>query len=179
MDRASRLLQKLDREKSRVFTHASSLSLPQLLFKPSPESWSVLEVLDHVSRVERAMLAVWKENLPNGHPVAPPERFRALIVRCVMRSPVKVKVPRGAESVLPAASASLAGIAAGTSQTRNEIQQLLDTLSSRQHSRGFVRHPVSGWMTPSMTLAFLRAHLRHHRYQISKLIRSPDFPTTP
>ena len=52
---------------------------------------------------------------------------------------------------------------------RQDISGLLQSLESQQLRCGLFRHPVSGWMTISQTLAFTSAHLRHHVYQVERL----------
>lgn len=125
------------------------------------------------STVEGEMLAVWKNNLANGQRVDFSDRYRGLVVRYVMmRSPMKIKVPRGAEAVFPKEGLGLDYVTTEWGKTRDDIGQLVRSLSEFQLNKGYVRHPVSGWMTPEMTLGFLRAHLSHHGFQIRRLERA-------
>jgi len=155
--------EKLERQKSALLSDVASLGAEQIWFRPEPSSWSVADVLDHLVKVEQASLEAVRRQLPGDAPPALGDRMRAAIVILVMRSPVRVKVPASATQVLPEA-ADPAKSEPRWSEVRKEMGDLLRSLQPEQ-----LRHPVSGWMTMAQALAFLSAHLRHHRYQIDRL----------
>ncbi len=141
------------------------------MFRPDAASWSALDVISHLVKVEAAFIRRVKDSLPEGNAVTMKERFRALVVVGVMRSPARVKVPAGAAAVLPESSVSLAELAAEWSEVRRQMRLLLDSIPTDQMRRGFSKHPVSGWMSIPMALRFLSAHLHHHEYQLRRLER--------
>lgn len=97
--------ERLEKEKAGLLSGMSSWPEERLRFRPEPLAWSTLDVLDHLVKVEKGFLSQVRSSLPEGHAVSIPGRLRALMVNLVMRSPLRVKVPAGAEIVLPDNSA--------------------------------------------------------------------------
>jgi len=128
-----------------------------------------LDVLDHLVKVEEALLEAAHEQLPNGIPVTFKDRVGAFFVISVMRSPMRVKVPTSATMVLPEATTDSHDTAKRWSEVREQMANLLRSLQPEQLRTGLFRHPVSEWMTMANALAFLSAHLRHHEYQLNRL----------
>lgn len=164
-----RWFEKLERQKADVLSEISGWSAERLRFQPSPSSWSTLAVLDHLVKVEESLLLALQSSLPDGHSVPFKDRLGGLAVTCVMLSPMRVKVPTAAKIVVPDTVSDPLLVTNRWNKTRAELANLLNRLSPMQIRRGLFRHPVSGWMTVQRTLAFLSAHLGHHRYQLKRL----------
>ena len=159
----------LERQKARLLSEVLTWSAERAQFRPEPTGWSTLDVLDHLVKVEKAFLRTVQNNLPDGHPVTYKDRIGALFIIGVMRSPMHVKVPASATTVLPGTTTDSRTLSNKWDETRGEMAGLLTALLPSQFRAGLFRHPVSGWMTVSQAMAFLSAHLRHHGYQLNKL----------
>jgi uncharacterized damage-inducible protein DinB len=164
-----RRFERLERQKCSILSGVMRLSAAQLHFRPAPAAWSVLDVLDHLIRVEKALLEAVREHLPSGAPLTFRDRVRAWLLTAVMLTPIRVKVPASASVVWPERTADLPEAAASWDDVRGRMANLLGSLQPEQRYRGLFRHPVSGWMTMADALAFLAAHLRHHEYQLNRL----------
>ena len=164
-----RRFERLERQKAALLSGISIWSTARLRFQPDPASWSVLDVLQHLVKVEEAFLRAVGANLPHGRALTLKDRVGALAVLGVMRSPIRVKVPARAATVAPEATEDLPLLTVHWDQAREKLGQLLNVLSPEQFCRGLFRHPVSGWMSVPQGLAFLSAHLRHHEYQVDRL----------
>ena len=170
MDRAlQRKFQKLQRQKQDVLSDLAGLSAAQLHFQPDSNSWCALDVLDHVIKTESTILAMVRQQLPNKNRVTLQNRAGAMLVNAIMRSPIRVKVPRQATMVLPSTESDLPDITANWSRTRDDIATLLESLTPEQMRIGAFRHPVAGWMNVNRTLMFLSVHLSHHVFQLERL----------
>lgn len=160
---------KLEGQKRAVVAEVGALSAAQLNFRPGSGVWSVLDVVDHLIKVETGWLGAVRTELPDGKPVTLRDRVGAMVVNGVMRSPIRVRVPAGAEMVLPAPAVDREEAGARWDGVREEMVGLLSSLTPSQLRCGVFRHPVSGWMTVAGSLDFLSAHLRHHEYQLGRL----------
>lgn len=164
------LYEKLERQKKTVLSEVALWSPAQVRFRPKPSAWSALDVLDHLVKVEVALIDAVRSELPDGNPMTFRDQVGALIILVVMLSPVRVKVPPAALTVLPEVMTDDASdIAAHWEQVRGDMGILLQSLQPNQLNRGLFRHPVSGWMTIRQAIAFLSAHLQHHEYQLNRL----------
>jgi len=161
--------EKLETQKQDVLADIARLSPTQLRFRPEQTAWSVSEVIDHLVKVEKALLEAARGQLPNGTPLKFNDRVGALFIIGIMQLPMRVKVPASASMVLPEATADTSEIAMRWSAVREEMAEMLRSLRPEQLRCGLFRHPVSGWMTMARALAFLSAHLRHHDYQLNRL----------
>ena len=142
----------------------------RLQFRLNAYSWSTLQVLDHLVKVEEVWLAAVIKNASPGHAVTPRERFAGLVATCVMLLPTRVKVPPGAQSVVPDTALELTFISTQWAKVRREISDSFQDFPI--HTLGVLQHPITGWMNLDRATSFLSAHFRHHRYQLSRLERA-------
>jgi hypothetical protein len=142
----------------------------QLDFRPTPESWSALMILDHMIKTERTVLSVMRTNLAKNYQVTLRQRFRSAVVLTIMALPIKVKVPKAVTFLVPAQEQlDLDSLCKQWEEDRIHLSEFICGLSSEDRKRGVFRHPVGGWTTPNGALLFLRAHIYHHRYQLGRL----------
>ena len=121
-------------------------------------------------RVEEVWLEAVMKNASPGHAVTPRARFAGFVATCVMLLPTHVKVPSGAQAVVPDATLELPPISTRWAKIRCQISDSFQYFPV--HNRGVLPHPITGWMNLDRATSFLSAHLRHHRYQLSRLQRA-------
>jgi len=160
---------KLEEQKERLLSDISKLPAKRLRFRPNPKTWSILEILDHLVKVEDSIMNMVRQNLPDGNQVSPIDRLGAVMVTSMMKTTIRVKVPAQATMVLPQDVDGLAEIETRWNLTRTEMSRLLSSLQNEQLKCGLFRHPVGGWMTMAQTLGFISAHLKHHVFQINRV----------
>ncbi len=163
------MFDRLERQKEAVLSRVVSWPKERLLFRHESNSWSTLDVVDHLVKVERSSLAAIRSSLPGGHPVTLKDRLGAFVVISIMKSPMRVKVPSSASEVFPDSEADLVSVSEHWNQTRVILRKVLDSLSADQLRCGLLRHPVAGWMTMSGAMDFVSAHMRHHEFQLRRL----------
>ncbi len=151
----------------------NALAPSQLEFQPAAGAWSLLQVLEHLVLSEQALLQGARRKLTQpSRPVTPRENIMAFVVRRVMNSSIRVKTPAKASHVIPQSKKSFDALRGEWSLTRDEWEQFLEGLTPEWRTSALFRHPVSGGMTPTQTLRFVRCHLDHHQRQIDRLIES-------
>jgi len=167
---AFRLLQP---QKEFFLSELSPWNSGQLRFSCKPGSWSALQVLDHVVRTERGILAEMQKNVQRCEGVPFVQRFRGDLLIQLMRSPARVQVPRSvARFILPGDALDLAELAAAWNDSQAKLGQWVAEVREDQTAYAGFRHPVSGWMSVLQGVLFLAAHVRHHRYQLGRIRRS-------
>ncbi len=168
----ARSFESLETAKQRLVAELETWGNARLRFQPNLKSWSTLDVVDHLVKVEDAFLQEVDEALPGSRKVNLRERFGALAVICVMRSPLRIQTPPSAAQVLPQGLTTWAETRENWGKVRERLRLLLDQIRPERHQLALFRHPVSGWMTIRRGLGFLDAHLRHHQYQLERLKRA-------
>ena len=168
----------LQRQKHAFLSELKDWHLAQTSFRCAPGSWCALEVLDHVVKAERGILADIQWNLVRANHVSLSDRIRSELLIRFMRTPLRVRVPGPLSQVLPGTDADLPTLIATWSDSQTRIQELLKDFRIDTHAMAAFHHPVSGWMTASQALSFLAAHTRHHRYQLVRIRRNPAWSRT-
>ena len=185
MDRGiARRIGALDAERRAFLQKIGRWAPEQLRFRPVPRGWSALQVLDHVQRTEAATLAHLRDNRCARIPHPFFDRLRISILIPLMRLPVRVPAPRSLPEILPSGNCDLKELIGAWDETRRQLHELVETLGPDESRCALALHPVCGWMNLPQTLAFLAAHIHHHRYQIDRIGRHPGWqsraePETP
>lgn len=130
--------------------------------KPSIHAWSLTEVVQHLALVAGGMLR-------GARPVRPRLRFpgaiKSLLLRGVLRSPLKIRTPVAAIVPRPGVTWSDARTNLATSNDRWRAFVEDDTFDQTSFM-----HPLVGRLTPAETANFLVEHFDHHVRQIDRLL---------
>ena len=167
-----RSFEHLQRQKVDLLTDLSAWPEAAQRFRLSAGSWSGLQILDHLIKVEEGLLNDVKANLPGGYRIGIKDLLGSVLVISIMNSPMRVSVPPSQSSMMPDGDCDLFLLTYRWSATREQLGELLEKLMPEQFHVGLFRHPIFGWMTMARSLALLRAHLHHHLRQFSRLKRA-------
>ena len=168
--RLLRALSRLERQTRSLLDQLCTWSPEQLRFRPSPTSWSALELIEHLMFAERAVLQMMRGNLGEGRDVTMIDRFRSVVVLGMMALPLRFKVPDAVNQISPSkVSSNLLSLRDSWRDERRVLAEFLGALSIRDRKSGIFRHPAGGWTTAGGALLFLRLHLWHHTYQFRRL----------
>ena len=166
----------------RLTEATAGLSDAQLRFKPATESWSVAEILDHLSQAHERILTRILEQLPEG-PAPEPDRdsllIDALVLERIPDRSVKAKAP---EFIQPTGR-----VAPGESLKRifRNYESLLSYLESAPGLREHVlespplRAVTNGaysTMDGFQWVMTVAAHDERHVRQIEELKACPGYP---
>lgn len=164
-----RRFDSLERSKAAILATLATWTPEQLAFRPAPDAWSAAEILDHIARTEGGILQAVRGNLAAPQPLAKKDRLSSFVVRCIMRSPLKVKVPAGATTILPSQAATPEQAIAAWEKARSRWCKLIAGATPKQIEGGVFSHPRGGWMSLADTVLFLRLHHDHHLGQLARL----------
>jgi len=146
----------------------------QLGFRPVPGAWSMVEVTEHlVLAEERSLLGVLKGPQP-GTWVTPVAQFRMAMVRLVLASSLRVKVP--VPTVVPEGTATLAELEARWEAARRGVNAAFEPITAADAGAARFRHPLAGWVTAREGLGFLVGHIGHHARQLTRIRQAAGFP---
>jgi hypothetical protein len=157
------------------------LSDEQFGWRPSPDSWSIAECLDHLNATARVYLPALDEGISDairrGVYSEGPFKYNWLGRLTVRFSGLRVRM-KAPDEVLP-----------GTGRTRNEILnafrayqvQYIDRLRQANGvdlARARVRIPVNGWLRIPLGSGFelMIVHSRRHLAQARRVIEAEHFP---
>ena len=145
----------------------------QLTFHPPDGGWSLLEVAEHMLRVEEAFC----QQMAKGEVVAERRTFsewcRLRLVRFWLSVGLKARAPK---RVKPQGEWSLDEIDQRWSTLRQTLQGELEAVQPEDLGRFIARHPVAGNVTLADSMAFLCQHFDHHLRQMKRVRGAAGFP---
>jgi hypothetical protein len=151
----------------------------QLGFSPGPDSWSLLQIAEHMVLVEEGLLvrrAITKP-LERHYRRKLKHRFLHFIVVVVFRMDLRVPMP--VKDIAPEGNSSLTELKDKWTQLRIDLRTKLDSLTENTALLPFVQHPVLGPIHAFATLRFLQRHFDHHLRLGQRLVRHDSYPAEP
>ncbi len=164
----------LDRVREDFLAVVETATDAQRRFRPAPDSWSMLEVTEHCVLAEEKSLLGMLKGPPLGTTVTPIAHVRMWMVRLVMKTDVRVKVP--VARVVPTGESTLPELAARWDASRRGLSEFLEGVTETDAGVARFRHPIGGWVTAGEGVAFLAGHIGHHARQLNQIRRAAGFP---
>ena len=168
------LLTAIAGQRDAVLAHANRLDAEQLAFRPTPASWSTLDVVEHLVKVEEGTVARIKHRDPRTWREAVRARLALGTVSLYFAVGRRLKVP--VQAIVPQGGATLTDLASRWESAQQAMRRTLEAFGPDQLRRPVMRHPVLGLLLPAETLTFLHRHIAHHRRQIARIRRAPGYP---
>ncbi len=168
----------LEAQRKQLLEAVSQLSHEQQNFKPSPEAWSVLQVLNHLIYAETNSVKYLQKkvqgiaNIPKSGIQA---MFRLFVLNTSLRSPLKFRAPKAA---LPPQEDVFIfdNLKDKWDANREEMRKILDGLDPSGANKLIFKHPVAGRFNIYQTMSFITEHIEHHKKQIERIKAAAGFP---
>lgn len=153
----------------------SSLSNPQLTFKPSADVWSIQQIVEHLVLSDETLGQV-----PDVGVVRNEAPMFRILPRAVRRALVLAAFSRDAALPLPSPDVEPTGIVPlkdlweRWAVSRAKMWSALETLGENEMRYS---HPVLGPLTAGQMLKLAQVHTAYHARQIKKLREVMGFPS--
>jgi hypothetical protein len=176
-----RSLEEVYSDKERVLEAVEqtvrSLSDSQLAFRPSPDAWSVAEIVEHLAIVEPGMLRVVSSLAEKASPrnVSSPAAIDEVTLDDGIRTVATGKVRTRPEAV-PTGSVPAGQSLESLRAIQSALQELRARLAGVDVSSVTFMHRALGDLTLGQWCAFIGAHEARHLVQIRSVISSAGFP---
>ena len=167
----------IDYQRKHLITELNNYKSNQLHFKPSENSWSMAQVIEHLYLVENiSKYAVEKELSKNKNDIKNANwksGLRKNVLGMIFALPIKIKVP--IQAIEPVqndfAKAKENWISVGT-----KFKPFLHDLDKEYFQKELFKHPRVGGMRMIDMFKFLHMHTQHHSHQIDRISHHPHFP---
>ena len=173
------LINRVEHARQNFILACSDLTYEQACFKPSPESWSITEIVEHMVWAEQGGInGIWKtiEGIKNDKPVwAGVALHHGLSIEQIIERTWKPKenVP---ESAKPRWGGPIGYWICSLKSCQNLLQALHSALKGLDPEQVIYPHIISGPLNVIQRMEFLRFHLERHQSQIESIKAHPDFP---
>lgn len=179
MPKIQELLANVEAARQAFAAEASDLSHAQVNFKPIPDSWSIVEIVEHIVRAEQSGISgLWKawDGLNRGEPVW--EGYP--VHKGMSADDIIAKTWQPKEIVPPIAAPQWGGSIhfwlAMLKAQKYMLAELATELADFPLETLIYPHPISGPMDAAQRFDFLRVHMLRHQKQIQDIKQHPNFP---
>ena len=173
-------IDRLQSSRDKLLAAIAGISDEQAAFKPSPERWSILQLVEHLATSDPGLMALIRRALASP---AQPElmevaqkhdhRFHGEL------KPFPRGVNKAPENLQPkSVYASIADAGAAFERAREATLAYARTVDDDLRSH-FAPHPLAGPMDGYQWLLACAIHVESHVLQIEELKSNPDFPKNP
>ncbi len=154
----------------------AGLSEAQMHYKPSPESWSVSQCLEHIVKTEQMLLGMIKPALgqpANIKELGAPVNTDEKIIEMVTDRSTKYKAP---EPLLPDGKYATPQVAMDELKAgRVEILALINS-TPEATLRDHVSESPAGLVDAYQNFLFIAGHTARHTLQLQEVMADPGFP---
>ena len=162
--------EKMEATKATLLRSLASLDAETLNRKPDSSSWSILQVIAHLTKSEGGTLQYIKKKTqdPGALPqsgIVPWFRIAALVVG--IHSPFKFKAPKGIADVPESGDLKESSLA--WAEVREDWREFIEAFPPALNDKAIFRHPFVGLLGPTQTMIFLNEHLGNHVRQIARI----------
>ncbi|MBA3522940.1 MAG: DinB family protein [Gemmatimonadales bacterium] len=165
----------MERQRAALLVQVGALSPAQLRFRPAPDSWCPLDVVEHLVKVEEATLRRVDER-PRARGLAQAARASAALAVMAVASRGGARVKAPTRVVLPQGGCDLSELTARWDVIRGTLREVLEGLAPGEASRPLLRHPRAGWLSTAQSLAFMELHVAHHVRQLERIRGAAGYP---
>lgn len=166
--------QKMELKKQEIMNLLQSLSPAEYAQQPSPASWSIGQVANHLYLSERNSLAYLKKKLsyPDSVPHYNPKSWGGiLLIKLVFFTHYKIKAPESIDTSKVEINLPFEELKTKWESLRLELISFIEKNQSTFGKYLAFRHPFAGRMTMYQMLIFMNDHIRHHQRQIRRIRR--------
>lgn len=163
----------LESKRKALFANLKRYNDQLLNTKPSPEAWSVNEIIAHLLTAEEASLKYLQKKTQNtsGEKASGFAGWRRLtLVKFLFALPIKFKVPA---LVAPAkADYRLTDLENHWAGVRHQTHILLAALNEADLGKTIWKHPLAGKMNIYQMVDFFALHFDRHQKQIERTLQA-------
>ncbi|MGI9544545.1 MAG: DinB family protein [Cyclobacteriaceae bacterium] len=149
----------------------------QLHFKPGSEQWSLLQVLDHIVKVDISItkyLQKYQSEISR-EKLGFIAWWRALFLKLFLLTPLRVKAPK-VHGIQPEESVDVPSLVADWCESRSLLKDYLEVFPMDKLDNFIFKHPLSGKLNVVQTLMFVYYHTKHHEHQLKRITSHSKFP---
>jgi|AntRauTorcE11897_2_1112592.scaffolds.fasta_scaffold35355_1 uncharacterized damage-inducible protein DinB len=164
-------LDALEKSKNDMLSFLSQWSEEELNQKSEDNSWSALQVVEHVMGSEKGTLGYMKKKTqaaPEDLPEATEEnRLASIQLNEVLKSTKRYKKPDAVPD--PEGNFSFDQYSSEWNKLHLAYRDFFENLDNDYLDRQIFRHPFSGMLSVRQTIDFLINHITHHKHQLQRI----------
>lgn len=165
------LFQSLEQQRTHLLQEIKSSSA-DALNKSRHDKWSISQIVGHLVQAERMSVAYMTKKINAIKEVDNTGlwgELKLLVFIASQRLPLRYKAPKNLGEK-PPSYADFATLEKDWNESRQALNQFLETIPDWGLNKMIYRHPVMGRCNVVHALKFFREHIIHHHPQIKRLL---------
>lgn len=161
----------LERSRLALFSELDKTEAAKMNIQPGGNSWSVVQVMDHLTIAELNSLRYMKKKLSFAADLRKADfksKFRLFLLKSALILPVKYKAPALVADAKNDKNYSEAKSA--WDKVRSDMAEFLEQFPAEHLKSESFKHPLAGKFTVVQALNFMQTHFNHHLKQIDRII---------
>lgn len=174
------IVERISRDRLELLQSVAGLEPDQLDYPPTPEGWSIGDVLHHLALADEAAARLMSVMLQRAResalPADPAPDSSVLAALDAVVAPAEQRKARAPERVAPRSHLPAAESLARLAASREKLLTTVEALSAFDLSGLTHPHPFFGDINTYQWLLVTGWHERRHAAQIERVKSSPGFP---
>ena len=172
------ILSEIESVRANLYAAANEFSQAQLDFKPSPDSWSIGEVLSHLNVVEKGLPRLYSMLLAKAAEAGLTPETEGSWVKSLDEFKLEVVTQRmpAPERVLPQSGIAKNELIESLQQSRQALITAVSEAGDHDYSAVKFPHPFFGEINFYQWILFVGKHEARHLSQIEKIKTAENFP---
>lgn len=169
---------QIEQLKQNLLDSLDQFNESQLGYRISQDSWSRLQVAQHLVIVEKVTLAYMQKKIlsfPTAKKVGQFAGIRSAFLTLTQRMPFKYKIPT--KRVASEGDVIYSDLKDEWQTIRQHLQTFLGQFSAENIHYPILRNPLVGLLNISQTLRFIEEHFKHHLRQFARIHRTEESKT--
>ncbi len=167
-------LNQLDEKLNKLLADLENYSTEQLCKKPTPDSWSAIQVLHHLILSEKYSRMYCEKKLsfnPKLKKVGIGTAIRTKFVNFYLNSPFKAPAPKMISGDVLPTEDTLANVREIWLAERINLAKFIQELPQEYTDKEIYKHPLGGRLSIDGMMQFFDAHFRNHEKQIYRALK--------
>jgi hypothetical protein len=164
---------ELEHQRVEILNRVKNLSPEKFNHAPSPEKWSIAQVLTHILVAEQLSVGYMKKKVLGIDQLKNSGFMESVILELLkisQRIPaLKFKAPKVVVANTPPAL-PIAELISRWEVHRADLKKLLETIENKNVKKLLYKHPIAGRLDARQAMVFFREHIIHHLPQINRLL---------
>jgi hypothetical protein len=165
----------LQHEKDTLLKKVIGLPSEKLNYSAKPGKWSINQILAHLVASEKLSVGYMKKKVQAADQLKNSglsESLRLWPLILSQRVPLKFKAPKVVLANTPEAPL-LDELIRQWDDVHAQLAEFLGSIDPKNVRKVIYKHPIAGRFDARQALIFMRAHIRHHKPQIDRILKLP------
>lgn len=163
---------KFEQDRKALLDSLKAVANDKLAQAPSPDKWSVIQILNHLVMAEYGTFGYMKKKIlavDSLEKAGFSSWLGVQFIKLYLALPLKTKAPKGIDQ--PAGNEKLEEVVAKWDKLRANWYEFLSQIKDDDLEKALFKHPFGNRLNIYQTIEFCDAHFKKHEKQIKNILK--------